>query len=32
MEIKNFKVNKKYDYNLFDYSHKQNLLDPGLWQ
>jgi aryl-alcohol dehydrogenase-like predicted oxidoreductase len=30
-EIINFKANKKYNYDLFDYSHKQNLLDPGLW-
>jgi aryl-alcohol dehydrogenase-like predicted oxidoreductase len=30
-EIINFKINKKYNYNLFDYSYKQNLLDPGLW-
>mgnify|MGYP001248173875 FL=1 len=31
MEIKNFKVNKNYKYSMFDYSHKINLLDPGLW-
>lgn len=31
MEIINFKLNKKFEYDKFDYSDNQKLLDPGLW-